>query len=450
MRRQTAIGSLCCVWTVFATQAPAQAPPSAASHWPQWRGPSATGVAPEAKPPVEWSADKNIRWKVELPGEGQSTPIVWGDLVYIQCAVPVGEKKADSAAPSGAADAPRGRGPRSQAPSQEHEFTIMAFERKTGKKAWSRVVRKELPHEGNHKDGSLAPASPLTDGEHLFAYFGSRGLYALDMQGKPLWDKDLGDMKTRNGFGEGSTPVLYKNTIVVPWDQEGGSFIVALDKATGAERWRKDRDEPTSWATPLIVRDGDREIVVASGTKRVRGYDLANGDLVWECAGLGANCIPSPVADSQMVYAMSGYSEPALVAIKYVGAKGDVSKSDSVAWRLDKATPYVPSPLLYDGTLYFLQKNTNLLSCYDAKTGKPNYPQQRLEGIDGVYASPLGADGRVYIVGRNGSTVVLARAPEFKVLAVNKLDDDFSASPAAAGSELYLRGKKHLYCIAAE
>jgi outer membrane protein assembly factor BamB len=324
----------------------------------------------------------------------------------------------------------------------------MAFERKTGQLAWERVVCEEVPHEGHHRDGTLASPSPLTDGRHVYAYFGSRGLYCLNPQGKDLWKKDFGDMRIENQFGEGSSPVLHGDTIVVNWDHEGDSFIVALDAASGKERWRQARDEATSWSSPLVIANADPVQVVVSASKRVRSYELASGQLLWECAGLGENCVPTPVAGGGMVFTMSGHREPALLAIRYPGVKGDLTGSDAVAWHLDSGTPYVASPLLYGDLLYFAQKNDAILSCYEAKTGQPHYARQRLEEVVGLYASPVGADGRVYVVGRNGAACVMKRGPKFEVLAVNKLDDRFTASPALAGGEIYLRGHKFLYCIA--
>lgn len=443
------------------------------ANWGQWRGPEGSGLSPGGKPPVEWSEGNHVRWKIEVPGEGLSAPIVWGELVFVQTAIKV--KKADEEEGAGEAKAEaveeprrgdRGRGGereggrrgrrggrwggRGAKPTSVYQFVVLALDRATGRQVWDRVVREEVPHEGSHRDGSLAPASPLTDGEHVYAYFGSRGLYCLTMEGEVVWEKDLGEMRTRNGFGEGSSPVLHGDTLVVNWDHEDDSFIVALDKKTGAERWRREREEASSWATPLIVEDGGRAQVVVSGSRRVRGYDLGSGEPVWECGGLGTNCVPSPLAGGGFVYAMSGHREPALLAIRYEGAKGDLTESDSVAWRLDGGTPYVPSPILYGNALYFTQKNSGILSCYNAKTGKPYYDQQRLEEMKGVYASLVGADDRVYVVGRNGVTYVVKRGAEFEVLAINKLDESFSASPAIAGNELYLRGRKHLYCIATQ
>lgn len=451
-------------------------------NWPQWRGPLATGVAPHGNPPVEWSETKNVRWKIEIPGRGLSTPIVWGDLVFVQTAIstnpeadipktgdaetrtrpgrrrrPPGEDGAErrERRRERGADGPRGRrGPgrfrmRGSKPTAVHKFVVLAFDRKSGKRVWEHVVREEVPHEGAHRDGSLAACSPVTDGEYLISYFGSRGLYAFDLQGKLLWETDFGDMRTRNGFGEGGAPALYGNTVVVTWDHEDESFIVAVDKRTGKLKWKVDRDEPTSWATPLVLEVSGKPQVVASGTNRIRSYDLATGDLRWECGGMTRNVIPSPVTDRDLLYVTSGFRGSALLAVRYAVASGDITGSKALAWTYEgKGTPYVPSPLLYDDALYFLDSNKAMVSCVDAKTGKPHYAKQRLEGIGGVYASPVAAHGRVYIAGRGGKTAVFRSGTVFAPLAINTLDDSFSASPAIVGGELFLRGEKHLYCIA--
>lgn len=451
---------------------------NAAQQWGQWRGPTANGVSDAGNPPVTWSEHENIRWKVKVAGRGLSTPIVWGNAVFLQSAIPgdpdaEATPKEDSEArrapradgqpregargphPGDGPGARRGRdgrgrrGGRDAVPTESYRFAVIALDRHTGQELWQKTVFEGVPHEGSHRDGSLAPASPVTDGAHLFAYFGSRGLYCLTMSGDVVWEKNLGTMSTRNGFGEGSSPALHGDTLVVNWDHEGDSFIVALDKNTGQERWRRQRDEVTSWSTPLIVDDAGTPRVVVSATKRVRAYDLATGDVVWQLGGLGVNCAPSPVATGDMVFAMSGYRDPALLAIRYPGATGDLAGSDKTAWSTTKGTSYVPSPLLYDDTLYFLQKNAGILSCLDARTGDPHYDQQRLDDTGGVYASPVGAGGRVYVTGRNGTTYVLKHGRSFEVLAVNKLDESFSASPAVVGTDLLLRGEKHLYCIGA-
>jgi outer membrane protein assembly factor BamB len=269
------------------------------------------------------------------------------------------------------------------------------------------------------------------------------------MQGEVVWKKDLGQMRTAMGFGEGSSPTLYGDTIIVNFDHEGDSFIVALDKADGQPRWRIDRDERTSWATPLVVLANDKPQVVTSASGLIRSYDLKTGELIWQCGGLTRNVIPSPVSGGGLVYAMSGFRGNALRAIRYADAKGDITDSAAVAWKYDgKGTPYAPSPLLYDDGLYFLDTNRAALSRFDAGSGKQDYLQQRLGDVNGVYASPVGAHGRVYIAGRNGVTAVVKHGAKFELLAANELDDSFTASPAIVGDAIYLRGRKHLYCIA--
>jgi outer membrane protein assembly factor BamB len=270
------------------------------------------------------------------------------------------------------------------------------------------------------------------------------------MEGNVKWDADFGDMQTRMGFGEGASPALHGDTVVVNWDHEGDSFIVALDKSTGKERWRQPRDEKTSWATPLILEAGGKAQVITCATNRVRSYDLKTGELVWECGGMTNNVIPTPVAEGGLVYAISGFRGSALLAIRYADAKGNLDDSPAIAWRHEGQTPYVPSPLLFDGRLYFLDNNRAIVSCLDARSGEKVYGPERIEAIRGVYASPVAAKDRIYIAGRDGKTVVLRGGPKFEILATNVLDDEFDASPAIVDDELYLRGVKHLYCIASE
>jgi outer membrane protein assembly factor BamB len=404
-------------------------------YWAQWRGPQANGVSKNAKPPVEWSESKNIRWRKEIPGRGSGTPIVWGDRVYLLTAVPT---DAPAAAP-----AARGGQP------GVHRFIVMALDRKTGDVVWQHVAREETPHEGTHQQfGTYASSSAVTDGQHLIASFESRGIYAFDMNGKLVWQKDLGDKTMRNQFGEGTTPALHGNSLVVVWDHQGESFIAALDKRTGEERWRTKRDEIDSWATPLIVQHGGRAQVVTSGMKQVRGYDFETGALLWYGDGLTANPIPSPVAEDGLVILTSGFRGNDLQAVRIADAKENITGSPAIVWSLDRDTPYVPSPLLYEGILYLLKSNNGILSAFDAKTGKPHYQVQRIEAVPNVFASPVAAAGRIYILGQDGSTAVLKHGPNFEVLAVNKLDDGFDASPALADGEMYVRGKRYLYCLA--
>lgn len=420
----------------------------AEKYWHQWRGPQASGVAPHGDPPTEWSENKNIRWKTAIPGQGHATPIVWGDTVFVTSAVET--NKQIELAPIEEPRRRRGRRGRSAVPSSVHQFVIFAINRSDGSVRWQQTAREEVPHEGTHQTGSWAANSPITDGEHVYAYFGSRGLYCYDMQGNLQWEKDLGDMSTRRSFGEGSSPALYGDVIVVNWDHEGDSFIVALDKRTGEELWKVDRDESTSWATPIVVEHNGPPQVIVNATNRTRGYDLATGKVLWECGGMTANTIPSPVTANGIVYVTSGFRGNALQAIRLADAKGDITGAAAIVWDYDRDTPYVPSPLLYGDMLYFLKHNRGMLSAFNASTGEAYYGPERLEGISDVYASPVGAGDRIYISDRDGVTLVIKHGSTLEVLAENILDDGFNASPAIVGKEIFLRGNKSLYCIASD
>jgi outer membrane protein assembly factor BamB len=405
--------------------------------WGQWRGPHATGVSKTATPPTEWSESKNIRWKVPIPGRSSSSPVVWNDRIFLLTSV-----AADPASVAGLA--PRGSVP---APSP-HKFIVMALDRKTGKTLWEQVVREETPHERHQENGTWASTSAVTDGEVVIASFESRGIYAFDLNGKKLWERDLGDKQMRSQFGEGSTPALHGKHLVHVWDHQGESFIVALDKSTGAELWRQPRKEIDTWATPLITTVNGKAQVVVPAMNQIQSYDLETGAVVWYSAGLTMNPIPSPVVEDGLAILMSGFRGNSLKAVKLAEAKGDITGTPTIAWSFDRDTPYVPSPLLYDGVLYMLKSNNGILTVFDAKTGAVHYGLQRLDAAPNVFASPVGAAGRVYITGRDGATVVLRHGPKFEILATNTLDDGFDSSAALVDGEIYLKGYRYLYCIA--
>jgi outer membrane protein assembly factor BamB len=404
-------------------------------QWPQWRGPLGDGNAPHAQPPIEWSETQHVKWKAPVPGSGSSTPVVWGDRIFLLTAIPAGENTAASAT--------------SDAPTGAQKFTVLCLNRTNGAILWQKVVREEVPHEAHHKDHGYASATPVTDGTHVYAYFGSRGLYCLDFDGNVKWERDFGDMKTRNSFGEGSSPALSGDAVIVSWDHEGEDFIAALDKKTGQDLWRKQRDEATNWTTPYVLEHEGVAQVVVNGTGRVRSYSVKDGSVLWEAGGQTTNAIPTPVSAHGMLFAMSGFRGSALHAIR-LGAKGDLTGSEAIAWSFNKGTPYVPSPLICGDELYFLGGNNALLSIFDARTGTRHVEAERLTGIMGVYASPVAAAGRIYLAGRDGGTLVLKAGKSVQVLATNRLEDRFDASPALVGKELFLRGQQHLYCISEE
>jgi len=411
--------------------------------WANWRGPSATGVSPDAQPAVEWSETKNIAWKVRAPGGGHSSPIIANGRIFLSAEIPNGKAVAPvfDEAP-GSHD--------NVGVDRSHEFFVTALDLASGTPLWRTVVTQTFPHEGGHQTGSLASNSPITDGKYVWAFFGSRGLYCLSCEdGRVLWKKDLGLLTTHHAHGEGASPALYEGTLIVPWDQEKGSRVFALDALTGTERWSAERDEITTWATPIVTRatPASAPQIIVGGSSRVRGYDLATGRILWECSGMSRNVIASPVAADGIVCIGCSYDLKAMLAIKLEGAEGDITTKSNVLWSTNQRTPYVPSPLLYDDRVYFLGHYQGLLSCRFVATGERFAGPIRLENINDVFASPVGAAGRVYITDRNGDTVVFAHDATLRQLASNHLDDSFSASAALAGKSLILRGERWVYCI---
>lgn len=413
---------------------------NAGQNWHDWRGPLGTGASLDAKPPTSWSEEENIRWKTTLPGLGHSSPIVWGDLVIATSAEPVGEAftPVTDQRPGSHDNLPV---------DHEHQYLVLAYDRNTGKERWRTKVAQNIPHEGGHDTGSLASASPATDGQRVYAFFGSHGLFALDRDGRIIWEKQLGKMHSKHGHGEGASPVVHGQQLFVNWDQEGPSFLLALDSATGKENWRVQRDEATSWASPIIaIVDGRPQLVVA-GTNRIRGYDTTTGETIWECGGLSANVVATPVYQDGLLIAASSYDTRALLAIDLNGATGDLTDSDRVRWRTNQKTPYIPSPLLYQGQLYYLRHYQGILSRVDFRDGEETAAPVRINGFNEIYSSPVAADDRIYITNREGTTIVISHSQYPRLLSVNPLDDSFSASPALVGTEIFLRGEKHLYAI---
>jgi len=420
------------------------AAPLEGSDWSQWRGPYGTGAAPEsARPPIRWAESENVAFKVALPGLGHSTPVISGDRIFLTAAVERTPQEPAEASPHihGAHD--------NVAPAHLYDYVVMAIDRLAGSTLWQRTVHSEVPHESTHKSGSWASGSPVTDGSVVVATFGSRGVFGLTVEGELLWKSDLGDMRIKHGHGEGTSLALARGTVVLNWDHEGESFVVALDARSGTERWRAKRSEGTSWSSPLVVKHEDRYQVIVAATERVRAYDLESGELVWECGGLTGNVVASPVAGGGFVFVANSYETREMMAIRLAGAKGDVTGTDMVVWSRHRDTPYVPSPVLYRGSLCFLKHYQGILTCVDAGSGGETLAPRRLPGIGNVYSSLVAANGRIYVVGRDGATAVLDHGKAFEVLAVNSLEDRFSASPMIVDDSLYLRGERWLYRIAA-
>jgi outer membrane protein assembly factor BamB len=398
--------------------------------------------------PVEWSDAKNIAWRLPIPGRGFSSPVAWGNKLFLTTAVPI-----EGAAPQPAAEsAPGPQGPRRGAGGGagsgiEHKFMVLCVDRQSGKTLWERVAKVAMPHEGYHRQyGSFASNSPITDGRHLYAFFGSRGLYCYDLDGKLVWEKQFPPMRMRLEFGEGVAPVLDGNNLYLKFDQEQGSYFLALDKRTGKELWRVVREEMSSWSEPLVVTHEGRKQVVVSATNKVRSYDAATGKVIWECSGLGSNVIPAPVVANGIVYVMSGHRDPNLLAIR-LGREGDLTGTDAIVWSNNRGNAYSSSPVLHDNKLYFVT-DSGLLTCLDARTGEPYYRQQRLPKAYNFKSSPVGANGKLYLSTEDGDVIVVKMGETFEVLATNSLSGQkFISTPVIIEGSLYLRSQENLYCV---
>ncbi|MDE0126254.1 MAG: PQQ-binding-like beta-propeller repeat protein [Bryobacterales bacterium] len=408
----------------------AGAGPEAKDAWRQWRGPNNNGVA-ESDAPLTFSATENVKWRIRIPGKGHSTPVISDGRIYLTTA-----REAGTDTETGAL--------------VEHDFLVIAVDMETGREIWRRTAATAEPHEGYHrKYGSYASNSPVTDGETLIASFGSRGVYAYDMDGGLLWKKDIGPMRMRMAFGEGIAPLLHGDSVVLQNDHEGQSYIAVLDKRTGEERWRAERDERSSWPQPIVVNYGGREQLVTSST-RMRSYDLETGELIWEAGGLGPNAIPAVInVNNEMVIAMTGYRDPNLLAIQ-LGGRGDITDDpEFVKWTNQRGNAYSASPVLHDGILYFVT-DRGLVNAFDAVTGEKHYHQQRLPSPYTFKASPVAASGKLYLASEEGDVIVLKLGTEYEVLAVNSMGDEmFVSSPVILDGNLFLRSEDELFCISA-
>ncbi len=417
-------------------------PGNSGENWPQWRGPLATGAAEKVNPPVEFNETKNLKWKTAIPGKGHATPLVWGDKIIVQTAVPTAEKiKTEAKVESEVQN--RMAGTKTDL---VHEFKVMVVNRNSGKIEWQTTVAKEHPMENTHVLGSWASNSACTDGKYIYAYFGSRGVHCLDFSGKIIWQRDFGQMEKHMSFGEGSSPFLYKDKLYIQWDHEKDSYLFALDTKTGKEVWTHKREEATSWATPLVVEVNGKPQLITAATTQVRAYDANTGEIIWTCTGLTRNVIPNPKYADGILYIASGFRGNAMFAIDIAKAKGDITGTDAILWTYHQDSPYTPDMLLMDGKLYFLRVNNGFLTCLDAKTGEPFYSKEKLEGISTLYSSPSGGDGKIFIAADKICLVIKA-GEKFELLSSNELTENFHASPVIVGNQLILRGFESLYCF---
>lgn len=418
----------------------------ASDNWPQFRGPKSMGVADDPKLPDTWSATENVSWKTEIPGVGWSSPVVWNNKIFVTSVISKGEIEAPK----------KGLyfGGERKASTDEHRWMVYCVDWKTGKILWEREAFKGVPPSSRHLKNSYASETPVTDGERVYVYFGNVGLFCYDMDGKPLWDKRWGPFKTRYGWGTAASPVLHKDRIYVVNDNDDQSFIIALDKKTGNQIWRVDREEGSNWATPYIWENELRTEIVTPGTKKVRSYDL-NGKLLWELVGMSSISIPTPFSKFGLVYITSGYVMDPVRPVYAIrpGAAGDISLKEGergnqhIAWFQPQAGPYNPTPVIY-GDNYYTLLDRGFFTAHDAKTGKEIYGKQRIDAAAGAFtSSPWAYNGKIFCLSEDGDTYVIQAGPEYKLVGKNSLGEMCMATPAIAQGSLIIRTAARLYRI---
>jgi outer membrane protein assembly factor BamB len=416
-----------------------------AANWPQWRGPDGSGISNEKNLPSEWTPTKNIKWKTPINGRGHSSPIVWGNRVFVTTAVE-GDLVPGAKAVKHTADGKEFLHPDSVGADRKHQFKVIALNRESGKILWEAVAWEGTPYDNRHRKSSYAASTPATDGKMVYAFFGTEGLYAYDFNGKLAWKAQLGNLATV-GMGTGTSPILYDNLVIVQCDEDNGeaSFIVGLDKKTGKEVWRTPRKVQVSWSTPLLVKTSTRSELITSGTESVISYDPATGKELWHHKGVESNAIPSPVANSDMVFLVAGFPAKIAMAIK-LGGSGDLTGSASVPWKYAKGTAYVPSPILYGDYLY-LTTDRGILTCIDAKTGEVKYEGGRIPIPATFTASPVAFEGKILMTSEDGDTFIVKAGPKHEVLGTNSIGEPVYASPAIADGRIFIRGERNLYSI---
>lgn len=415
--------------------------------WPQWRGPGGLGVSDETGLPAEWSPAASILWKTELPGRGHSSPIVWGDRIFVTTSVR-GEHLPGRKAPVhlGFDLKPGYVHPDSVDVDYRYALKVLAIEATTGRVLWERTAYDGPMYDDRHRKNTYASSTAVTDGRLVYAFFESAGLYCYDLDGNLQWQTSLGGI-AKAGLGPGTSPVIYERLVILQCDQEmgDGSFIVALDRYSGKEVWRIPRTNRRSWATPLLVRAGDRTELVASGAESVIAYDPATGRELWRANGVQSHPIPSAVAGHGLVFVTAGSQAKRALAIR-LGGSGNLTDSPHVVWRYTKGTAYVPSPILYGRYLY-LMTDAGLLTCLDAITGELQYEGGRVPVPATFTASPVAADGRLLLTSEDGDTFVIKAGPSHEVLRTNSVGEPVYASPAIARGRIYIRGERHLFAI---
>jgi outer membrane protein assembly factor BamB len=423
-----------------------------AQNWPQFRGPGASGVADGQKLPVSWdvASGANIAWKAAIPGLAHSSPIVWGDRIFLTTAVSSRGGESFKRGLYGEGDASDDRSPQ--------QWKLLCLNRATGAVIWDRMAYEGVPKEKRHIKATYANATPATDGEVVIAFFGSQGLCAYDLAGRALWSRDLGRFDVgaydlpEYEWGTASSPILYRGLAIVQCDQQKGSFLTALDKKTGKTVWRTEREELPSWGTPAIVAGKSRDELVTNSSNFIRGYDPATGKELWRLGGSSKITAPTPVSAGGLILVASGRRPEAPIFAIRAGASGDITlaaeqtHNAAVAWSRTQRGPYMPTPLIYRGTLYVLG-NAGIFDAYDFQSGREIYRGRVPHQGSGFSASPVASDGRIYLPGEDGDLFVVKAGEQFELLKTNSMDDPLMATPAISGGLLIVRTQHALWGI---
>jgi outer membrane protein assembly factor BamB len=418
---------------------------AAPPHWAQWRGPDGQGIASDPSVPLEWSPTKNVLWKAAIPGRGHSSPVVWGDRIFLTTAIE-GDVVPGAQPVRHVIEGQEFKHPDGVGADHRQTLEVLALDATSGRILWQKTAWEGTPYDTRHKRGSYASPTPVTDGSLVYAYFGSEGLYVYDFEGKLKWSWKTGGIASF-GVGVGTSPVLFGKLVILQCDEDNGekSFLVGLDRKSGKQVWRTPRNVELSWATPVLVESEGRHELVTAGNQAIIGYDPATGRELWRMKGLESNAVPSPVAGDGVVVLSSGFPTKIAVAVR-PGGSGDVTGTDRVLWRYDKGTAYVPSPILVDGLVY-LVTDKGLVTCLDARTGKVHYEGGRPPTGASFMASPVAVAGHILLSSLDGDTVVLKAGTTHEVVRSNALGEPIAASPAVAGGRIYVRGERHLFAI---
>jgi outer membrane protein assembly factor BamB len=417
-----------------------------AQNWPSFRGPGAAGVLDTTRGvPVSWDVETNhnVAWRTAIPGLGHSSPIVWGGRIFVTTAVSSDPKSVFQYPLAGSQDR--------RTDLAKHQFKLYCLDQRTGKIIWEKVAAELSPRVARHPHNSYASATPATDGKRIVAFFGSEGLYAFDLDGKPLWKQDVGPLD-QGAFdvpdyqwGSASSPIIYKDLVIVQCDQQKNSFLAAFDAATGKPAWRTPREALPSWSTPTVFEGEGRAELVTNGAEYFRGYDPPTGKELWRIKGTSMISVPTPFAAHGLIYLSSGYYRfiQPIVALK-PGAKGDVEPT-AMAWRTEKGAPYLPTPIVY-GDYFYAFNHRGILTVYNARTGERIYEQRLATGA--FASSPVATASHLYAASEDGDVYVVKAGPTYELLATNKMGEVVMATPALANGMLIVRGLNHLFGIA--